>query len=79
MTNTELQTLLNDAASKLGEHFTTVLILASWNDTDSESHYTDGFNAGCGDFYARQGLAGTYIESRKAILIAKAVRGEIEE
>lgn len=76
MSNSDLQKALDDAASKLGEHFSSVLILASRTDTDAESPFTDGFKAGTGDYYARRGMAHVYLEKQKAELIAKAGREE---
>lgn len=74
MTNDELQKVLDESASKLGEHFSSVLILASRTDTDAESHYTDGLDAGCGDWYARQGMARVYIDKAKAVRLAKLIK-----
>lgn len=74
MTNDELQTLLNESCAKLGEHFSSVLILASIADTDKEGHYTDGFKAGTGDFYSRRGLAQVYLEKEWAQMIARSLK-----
>jgi hypothetical protein len=76
MTNEELQKLLDETAEKLGEHFSSVLILASHQDTDAESHFTDGYNSGVGDWYARQGMAMVYIDKTKAKRIADLIKEE---
>jgi len=59
MTSQEAETILEDAAAKIGEHFDAVQILASWNE--------DGMpmiaKRGVGNWYARQGMAHEFITS----------------
>lgn len=69
MDTKELQNILNNAASTLGEHFGSVLILVSRTDTDDISHFTDGMTGCAGDWYAQQGMA-------KAVRLAKLMKDE---
>ena len=59
MTIKEVETLLEDVAAKLGEHFDAVQILVSWNEEGAS------FLAkrGAGNWYARQGMAHEFITS----------------
>lgn len=72
--NEELQKVLDENAAKLGEHFSSVLILASRTDTDAESHFTDGFKAGTGDFYSRRGMADVYLKKCDAEILARLIK-----
>jgi len=78
MTSDETQQILDDAAAKLGEHFSTVLILASKTDADGVGNYTEGLTAATGDFYARQGLAMAYVEKYRAEILARMMKQEEE-
>lgn len=69
----DLQCKLDDAASTLGEHFSSILILASIHEADKEGHFTDGLTATSGDHYAHQGMARIYVEKDNATRIAKAI------
>jgi hypothetical protein len=75
----EIQKLVNDCASQIGEHCDTVLILATQNESDGEGHFTDGYTGGAGDFYARVGMAMIYLEKNKAVARARAVAGDLHE
>jgi hypothetical protein len=57
MTNEEAAILLEEFAAKLGEHFDAVQIMVSWN-IDNQSKC---LKRGCGNWYARQGMAHEFI------------------
>lgn len=59
MTNEEANKIIGEAAAKLGEHFDAVQILASWN----EEGISTMSSRGCGNWYARQGMAHEFITS----------------
>jgi len=63
MTKEEANELLARTASALGEHFGAVQILASMPISGGG---TRAFKYGCGDWYARQGLAHAFINSDQA-------------
>ena len=50
--------MIQDAANRLGEHFSSVQILVSW---PNEKGGTKSCKKGYGDWYARQGLAREFI------------------
>jgi len=57
MTLDEAREILGKTISTLGEHFDHVQILTSWADqTDTQTLYK-----GCGNWYARQGMAHDFI------------------
>lgn len=62
MSPAEAQKLIEECAAKLGEHFEAVQILASWTDQG----VTHGSKRGCGNWYARQGLAHEFINQDMA-------------
>ena len=62
MTDQETENLLTGIASQLGEHFDVVQIMVSWNDQG----LTYARKTGCGNWYARQGLAHEFINSDTA-------------
>ncbi len=57
MTDAEAMTLIELMAAQLGEHFDAVQIMASRN----EEGLTGCFKRGCGNWYARQGMAHEFI------------------
>lgn len=57
MTNEEAQIMCEEFAAKLGEHFEAVQIMASWNDNG----HSKCVKRGCGNWYARQGMAHEFI------------------
>ena len=59
MTPEECTEILAIAARKLGEHFDAVQIMVSYND---EGTTRASFN-GCGNWYARQGMAHSFINT----------------
>lgn len=71
--NEEINKLVNECAAKIGEHCDSVLILATQSERDDESHFTDGYSAGTGDFYSRIGMAIIYLEKNKSIAGARAI------
>lgn len=62
MTQAEAEKLLDDAVARLGEHFDSVQILASWN----EEGLTLCCKRGVGNWYARQGMAHEFINADQA-------------
>lgn len=68
------QELLNRTVAQLGEHFSSVLILASRSDNDSEGHFTHGLSSGCGDWYSRYGMAVVYVDKADAERRARAIK-----
>ena len=54
---------------ELGEHFTNVQIMVSYNDCGN----THGIYRGCGDWYARQGLAHEFIDTNVSDLRARSI------
>lgn len=73
MNREEVQALINECASKIGEHCDGVLILANHSEADDEGHFTDGYSGGAGDFYSRVGMALIYLEKNKALARSRAV------
>lgn len=76
MDTTEAEKIVQKAAESLGEHFDAVQIMVSWN----EEGMTKMFKSGCGNWYARQGMAHEFINADvaqdAAIQIAKKLRPE---
>jgi hypothetical protein len=66
MTNEEADALVEKCSTFLGEHFDSVQILASWN----EQAMTLIARHGCGNWYARQGMARDFITADQAQEIA---------
>ena len=62
MTHEQMAGILQDVASRLGEHFDTVQILA----TSHDERGTFGLKAGVGNWYARQGQAREFIQQETA-------------
>lgn len=59
MTADDAEEMMEEAAAKLGEHFSSVQILAS---LPVDGGGTSGFKVGVGDWFARQGLAHAFIQ-----------------
>lgn len=76
MTEEELQKLLKDTASSLGEHFETVTIIVTHNNPDDEK-MTAMMCAGCRNFYAQYGAVKEWI-IRREYEIKKLVDAEAE-
>lgn len=78
MTFKEAETILEDTAAKLGEHFEVVQIMASW--PAGEGKGTACSKRGIGNWYARQGMAHDFIQSNaareNAAEIAAAIKPE---
>jgi hypothetical protein len=66
MTSEEADALVQKCSIFLGEHFDAVQILASWN----EQGLTNMTCHGCGNWYARQGMAKDFINTDQAQEIA---------
>lgn len=64
--------MILECAGKLGEHFEAVQIHVSWMD-ETGSGNTTGEHGGCGNWYARFGLAQEFIDRGKAWEIGDAV------
>lgn len=62
MTGDEAEKMLDLAASKLHEHFDAVQIMVSWN----EDGFTKCTKRGCGNWYARQGMAKEFMDQDQA-------------
>lgn len=62
MNQEQVNRMLEDAAAKLGEHFEVVQIMVSWNERGN----TYAAKRGCGNWYARQGLAREFINTEMA-------------
>jgi len=71
MSGKEITELINKTASDLGEHFDAVQILVSWNDNGQ----TTASYSGCGNWYARQGMAHEFINSDVAQENARQMKG----
>lgn len=63
MSGEEINEMLDNAASKLGEHVNAVQILVSW----TEEGITYAAKRGVGDWYARQGLVHEFINADIAV------------
>lgn len=73
MTQEEAEKLLGETAAKLYEHFDAVEIMVSWN---SEA-LTRCAKRGCGNWYARQGMAHEFINSDIAQDAARQIAEQI--
>lgn len=76
MTTEEIAVIVEQAASKLGEHFDAVQILASFHDSGG----TSCIKRGGGNWYARQGMAHEFINmdiaKDAAVEIAKVLQDD---
>lgn len=75
MTTPDLNELLARTAAQLGEHFSSVQILASG---PAEGGGTRAFKYGVGDWYARQGLAHKFIELEQAEELSHQIASKID-
>lgn len=75
----QAQDILRKAVENLGEHFDSVQIMATWSE-DSITHLS---NNGCGNWYARQGMAHEFINSDiaqdQARQIAKSLQDQDDD
>lgn len=67
--------LLDETAARLGEHFGSVQIMVSWN----EEGLTKSLKRGCGDWYARQGLAHEFINQDVAQEAALQIAEQLKD
>lgn len=58
MSNEDAENMLDAIASRIGEHFDHVQILATWND----SGISKNLYRGTGNWFARQGMAHDFIQ-----------------
>lgn len=65
------QTMLDAAATRLSEHFSSVQIVTSRLMPDGT---TEATFAGSGDWYARKALCMAFVESDQAYTIARAIQ-----
>ena len=75
----EIDSLLNEVVTELGNHFDHVQVMVSWN----EESTTRSIMRGAGNWYARQGMAHDFIQKDIAQenahqLAAKLARDEEE-
>lgn len=63
MNGEQVNKLLDDYAAKLGEHFGAVQIMVTWD----EGGVTHAAKRGCGNWYARQGMAHEFINCDMAV------------
>ncbi len=70
----EGQKLADEFVAKMGEHFDVVQVMVSWRD---ERGHTMCSKRGCGNWYARQGMAHEFINEDVAQETARAI-SEIE-
>ena len=63
MTKEQAMELVEATAAKLGEHFDAVQIMVSWLSWPADGGGTNLINRGCGNWYARQGMAHELIEN----------------
>lgn len=75
MTDEERTRIAEIAAAQLGEHFDAVQILVSWN----EEATTRCLKRGCGNWYARQGMAHEFVNAELAEEYAQRVRDVLPE
>ena len=68
MTKQEADEMVRLAALKLGEHFDSVQIMASYQLDEAQGTYH--IKRGCGSWYARQGMAHEFINDEQAKNIA---------
>lgn len=65
----EAEELCQKVATQLGEHFDAVQILVSWNE-DNSSYCV---KRGCGNWYARKGMAHEFIDMDAAQITANEI------
>lgn len=70
MTGREAQKLVDAAGLQLGEHFESVVILASW----SEDGYTNLRKIVIGNWHAGQGMAHEFINMAQSEVAAEEIR-----
>lgn len=75
MSADEAEKILEAAATRLGEHFDAVQILASWNENGTSSMC----GSGCGNWYARQGMAYEFINSDIAQVAARQIAEKLKD
>lgn len=71
----EAKRILDEAATRLGEHFDAVQILASSNEGGTSSMVSSG----CGNWYARQGMAHEFINSDIAQDTARQIAEKLQD
>lgn len=69
MKSEEAEEMVQLAAVKLGEHFDAVQILVSWNEENSSICV----KRGCGNWYARKGMAHEFIDMDAAQINANEI------
>lgn len=74
MTKPEATRLIEQTAASLGEHFSAVQILVSF---PASGGGTQGIKRGCGDWYARQGLAHEFITEDQACDMARQIASQL--
>lgn len=78
MTASERVTMLNKALDQLSEHFDHVQILTTWQSEDG-SGQTESLFRGAGNWYARQGMAQSFIEGDIAEEHANRIAEELRD
>ena len=73
MSHRELESLAENFVAKLGEHCDAVQIMLSWN----ENGQTYCLKRGCGNWYARQGMAHEFINEDIAADTARQIASSI--
>lgn len=74
MTKEQTEQFVDDVAARLFEHFDSVQIMCSW----SEDGYTKSINRGCGNYYARLGMAHDFISRDQSQTAAHEIAEAIE-
>lgn len=74
MTDSEKQDYLDKMLAQIGEHFDCVQILVSWN----EQAICKNMYRGCGNWFARQGMAHDFINQDVAQENAKQISAKLE-
>lgn len=74
MSKDEIRKLCERAASQLAEHGDAVQIMHTWTDV----HGTHRVFTGCGNWYARQGMAHEFIECDRAQTNAAEIASKLE-
>lgn len=69
--------MLEEALSKLSEHFDTIQIFATTHNGDDNG--TSHHNIGTGNWYARYGQVKCWVKTVEALDVEEAVNGEEEE
>ncbi len=76
MSDPELIALVQEAAAKLGEEFDAVQIMVSWQDDKGKG--TRSLFRGCGNWFARQGMAHDFIAIDEAETQAREISAAIQ-